>query len=151
MSIGLIRNSCQELRNIFFSRKKKSLRQARLSSASASDAYYKLYKTNTYKYKMKILRILTCILSLFNLQNHIYCQREYSPQLAEYLQRAGRPTVIQHFSTFGETKEDYDAKGSNIVDFVTLKTDLKSSFFSKGRFCQSIESFYLFATLIFVV
>ena len=92
---------------------------------------------------MKILRLLTCLLSLLNLQNHIYCQREYSPQLAEYLQRAGRPTVIQHFSTFGETKEDYDAKGSNIVDFVTLKTDLKSSFFSKGRFCQSIESFYL--------
>ena len=107
--------------------------------------------TNTYIYKMKILRLLTCLLSLLNLQNHIYCQREYSPQLAEYLLRAGRPTVMQHFSTFGETKEDYDAKGSNIVDFVTLKTDLKSSFFSKGRFCQSIESFYLFATLIFVV
>ena len=117
-----------------FPERKKSLRQARLSSASASDAYYKLYKTNTYKYKMKILRILTCILSLFNLQNHIYCQREYSPQLAEYLQRAGRPTVMQHFSTFGETREDYDARGSNIVDFVTLKTYLKSSFSSKGRF-----------------
>ena len=82
-----------------------------------------------------------------NLQNHIYCQREHSPQLAEYLMRAGRPTVIQHFSTFGETKEDYDAKGSNIVDFVTLKTDLKSSFFSKERFCQSqislISTIYL--------
>ena len=48
--------------------------------------------------------------------------------------RAGRPTVIQHFSTFGETKEDYDAEGSNIVDFVTLKKDLNSRFTSKGIF-----------------
>ena len=132
--LGLISNLVRSLAIFSFPERKKSLRQARLSSASASDANYTLYKTNKYKYRMKILRLLTCLLSLFNLQKHIYCQREYSPQLAEYLQRAGRPTVIQHFSTFGETREDYDAKGSNIVDFVTLKTDLKSSFSSKGRF-----------------
>ena len=80
---------------------------------------------------MKILRLLTCLLPLLYLQN-IYCQREDSQQLQEYLMRV--PTMIQHFSTFGEYKEDYSENGSQILDFMTLKTDSKSTFYSKGRF-----------------
>ena len=82
---------------------------------------------------MKLLTLLTCLLQLLYLQN-IYCQRQDSQQLQEYLMRAGRPTVIQHFSTFGEYKEDYSENGSQILDFMTLKKDSKSTFYSKARF-----------------
>ena len=84
---------------------------------------------------MKTFRLLTCLLPLLYLQKNIYCQHLDSQQLQEYLMLAGRPTMIQHFSTSGvNINQDYSKSGSQILDFVTLNKDSKSTFSSKGRF-----------------